>query len=94
MLILSLVTWDRFISVTQPLARKQPSAKAAFFTLLFLWMIAVVVAAAPLFDLVESYFGDEFYGSNGVCLSLHIHDPYDKVRRRIFIEVQYIAFYF
>ncbi|KAF2879524.1 hypothetical protein ILUMI_26646, partial [Ignelater luminosus] len=77
-LILSLVTWDRFISVTQPLARKQPSAKAAFLTLVILWLIAITVALAPLSSAAEPYFGDEFYGSNGVCLSLHIHDPYDK----------------
>ncbi|KAF5295007.1 hypothetical protein FQA39_LY13317, partial [Lamprigera yunnana] len=77
-LILSLVTWDRFISVTQPLARKQPSAKTALLTLVLLWFVAILVAAAPLTSFTDRYFGDEFYGSNGVCLSLHIHDPYDK----------------
>ncbi|KAJ8954185.1 hypothetical protein NQ318_005780 [Aromia moschata] len=75
-LILSLVTWDRFVSVTQPLARKQPSPKAAALTLLVLWCLAAVVALAPLSHLAGGYFGDEFYGSNGVCLSLHIHEPY------------------
>ncbi|XP_018565119.1 relaxin receptor 2 [Anoplophora glabripennis] len=77
-LILSLVTWDRFISVTQPLARNQPSPKTAALTLLVLWCIAAIVSLAPLSHLARSYFGDEFYGSNGVCLSLHIHDPYAK----------------
>ncbi|CAH0558040.1 unnamed protein product [Brassicogethes aeneus] len=75
-LILSLVTWDRFISVTQPLARKQPSPRTAALTLLVLWMAAALVALAPLSNFASSYFGDEFYGSNGVCLSLHIHEPY------------------
>lgn len=78
-LILSLVTWDRFISVTQPLARKQPSPRTATLTLLVLWMIATIVALAPLSQFTRSYFGDEFYGSNGVCLSLHIHEPYASV---------------
>ncbi|KAK9876081.1 hypothetical protein WA026_011190 [Henosepilachna vigintioctopunctata] len=77
-LILTLVTWDRFVSVTQPLARRQLSAKAAAVTLLVLWIFASAVAFAPLSDTAISYFGDEFYGSNGVCLSLHIHDPYAK----------------
>ncbi|KAL3271130.1 hypothetical protein HHI36_021627 [Cryptolaemus montrouzieri] len=77
-LILTLVTWDRFVSVTQPLARRQPSAKAAATTLLILWSFASLVAFAPLSEVMERYFGDEFYGSNGVCLSLHIHDPYAK----------------
>lgn len=81
-LILSLVTWDRFISVTQPLARKQPSARTATLTLILLWMIAAFVALAPLIGVSNSYFGDEFYGSNGVCLSLHIHEPYANVSNR------------
>ncbi|VEN63133.1 unnamed protein product [Callosobruchus maculatus] len=77
-LILSLVTWDRFVSVTQPLARKQPSPKTAAATLLLLWCIATLVAFAPITPLGSDYFGDEFYGNNGVCLSLHIHEPYAK----------------
>ncbi|XP_045467187.1 relaxin receptor 2-like [Harmonia axyridis] len=77
-LILTLVTWDRFVSVTQPLARRQPSAKTASLTLLVLWSFASLVSFAPLSEVTEEYFGDEFYGSNGVCLSLHIHDPYAK----------------
>ncbi|CAH1382715.1 unnamed protein product [Tenebrio molitor] len=72
-LILSLVTWDRFVSVTQPLARKQPSPRAAALTLVVLWTLAAGVALAPF---SKGYFGDEFYGNNGVCLPLHIHDPY------------------
>nr|CAH7712264.1 unnamed protein product [Callosobruchus chinensis] len=77
-LILSLVTWDRFVSVTQPLARKQPSPKTAAATLLLLWCLATLVAFAPITPLGSDYFGDEFYGNNGVCLSLHIHEPYAK----------------
>nr|CAI5862698.1 unnamed protein product [Callosobruchus analis] len=77
-LILSLVTWDRFVSVTQPLARKQPSPKTAAATLLLLWCIATLVAFVPITPLGSDYFGDEFYGNNGVCLSLHIHEPYAK----------------
>ncbi|XP_074041551.1 leucine-rich repeat-containing G protein-coupled receptor 4 isoform X2 [Leptinotarsa decemlineata] len=75
-LILSLVTWDRFISVTQPLARKQPSRKTAAITLILLWCFATLVALIPLSNLTRDYFGDEFYGNNGVCLSLHIHEPF------------------
>ncbi|XP_060534000.1 relaxin receptor 2 isoform X2 [Cylas formicarius] len=77
-LILALVTWDRFISVTQPLARKQPSPRAAALTLLALWSVAVLIAIFPIGGFARAYFGDEFYGNNGVCLSLHIHEPYAK----------------
>ncbi|KAH8420368.1 hypothetical protein KR009_009646, partial [Drosophila setifemur] len=44
--------------------------------LLLLWGISFGLAAAPL--LPNPYFGTHFYGNNGVCLSLHIHDPYTK----------------
>ncbi|GJQ84563.1 GPRGPH [Trypoxylus dichotomus] len=44
-------------------------------TLLGLWLIACVVAGVPLLDLSKDYF-KEFYNSNGVCLALHIHDPF------------------
>ncbi|CAG9854617.1 unnamed protein product [Phyllotreta striolata] len=77
-LILTLVTWDRFISVTQPLARKQPSMKMALVTLITLWCFSTIIALAPLVDFTKEYFGEEFYGNNGVCLSLHIHEPYAK----------------
>ncbi|XP_017771648.1 PREDICTED: relaxin receptor 2-like isoform X2 [Nicrophorus vespilloides] len=77
-LILSLVTWDRFVSVTQPLARKQPSPRAASFTLIFLWTLAAIVATIPLTSVGEEYFGNDFYGSNGVCLPLYIHNPFAK----------------
>lgn len=50
----------------------------AIFRLGILWSISCAAAAAPLS--ATEYFGRHFYGTNGVCLSLHIHDPYGKVR--------------
>lgn len=75
-LILSLVTWDRFVSITQPLGRKQPSVRVAIITLLMLWSVSALIAYIPVSQLVTGYFGSEFYSSNGVCLPLFIHDPY------------------
>lgn len=49
----------------------------AIFRLGILWSISCAAAAAPLS--ANEYFGRHFYGTNGVCLSLHIHDPYGKV---------------
>lgn len=49
----------------------------AAFRLGALWAISSATAAAPLSG--TAYFGPHFYGNNGVCLSLHIHDPYAKV---------------
>lgn len=42
-----------------------------------MWLVAGCCAAAPFFD--DNYFGEHFYGTNGVCLSVHIHEPRGQV---------------
>ncbi|XP_002042897.2 relaxin receptor 2 [Drosophila sechellia] len=75
-LLLTLVTWDRLMSVTRPLKPRDTEKVRIVLRLLLLWGISFGLAAAPL--LPNPYFGNHFYGNNGVCLSLHIHDPYAK----------------
>ncbi|EDW78563.2 uncharacterized protein Dwil_GK16506 [Drosophila willistoni] len=75
-LLLTLVTWDRLMSVTRPLKPRDTEKLRIVLRLLVLWGISFILAAAPL--LPNAYFGTHFYGNNGVCLSLHIHDPYAK----------------
>ncbi|XP_039226917.1 relaxin receptor 2 isoform X3 [Drosophila yakuba] len=75
-LLLTLVTWDRLMSVTRPLKPRDTEKVRIVLRLLLLWGISFALAAAPL--LPNPYFGNHFYGNNGVCLSLHIHDPYAK----------------
>ncbi|XP_016980028.1 relaxin receptor 2 [Drosophila rhopaloa] len=75
-LLLTLVTWDRLMSVTRPLKPRDTEKVRIVLRLLLLWGISFGLAAAPL--LPNPYFGTHFYGTNGVCLSLHIHDPYAK----------------
>ncbi|XP_052856840.1 G-protein coupled receptor GRL101 isoform X3 [Drosophila gunungcola] len=75
-LLLTLVTWDRLMSVTRPLKPRDTEKVRIILRLLLLWGISFGLAAAPL--LPNPYFGNHFYGNNGVCLSLHIHDPYAK----------------
>ncbi|XP_061402438.1 relaxin receptor 1 [Musca vetustissima] len=75
-LMLTLVTWDRLMSVMRPLQAKDNRRKRVILRLLALWGVSFVLAAAPLFPL--DYFGTHFYGTNGVCLSLLIHDPFAK----------------
>ena len=98
-LLLTLVTWDRLISVTRPLYRRSSSKMRlgkyfyinwkscnkqnlnifrVSFRLVALWSLSSAVAGAPLS--ATEYFGSHFYGTNGVCLSVHIHDPYAMVR--------------
>ncbi|XP_030567717.1 relaxin receptor 2 [Drosophila novamexicana] len=75
-LLLTLVTWDRLMSVTRPLKPRDTEKIRIVLRLLLVWGISFGLAAAPL--LPNDYFGAHFYGNNGVCLSLHIHDPYAK----------------
>ncbi|XP_026470408.1 relaxin receptor 2-like [Ctenocephalides felis] len=75
-LLLALVTWDRLVSVTRPLAPRDRGAQGAWLRLGTLWALAGLAAVAPLTGL--QYFGEHFYGGNGVCLSIHIHDPYAR----------------
>ncbi|XP_017850092.1 relaxin receptor 2 [Drosophila busckii] len=75
-LLLTLVTWDRLMSVTRPLKPRDTEKLRIVLRLLLLWGSSFALAAAPL--LPNNYFGQHFYGNNGVCLSLHIHDPYAK----------------
>lgn len=46
--------------------------------LILLWGLSFGLAAAPLLPI--HYFGAHFYGTNGVCLSLYIHEPYAQVK--------------
>jgi hypothetical protein len=52
-----------------------------------LWLLAAVVAALPLCVETVDYFGEEFYGGNGVCLPLHLQKPFADVseRRQVFV---------
>lgn len=53
------------------------STHRAILRLTVLWGASGIAAGSPL--TTDSYFGAHFYGNNGVCLSLHIHDPYAQV---------------
>ena len=78
-LILTLITRDRLVSVTRPLDRHQPSLRRATLLVAALWLVAAVIALLPLSSETVDYFGEEFYGGNGVCLPLHVQDPFAQV---------------
>lgn len=81
-LILVLITSDRLVSVTRPFDRRQPSLRRATMLVAVLWLLGAVVAALPLCVETVDYFGEEFYGGNGVCLPLHLQKPFADVRER------------
>ena len=83
-LILTLITSDRLASVTRPFDRRQPSLRRATLLVAVLWLLAAIVAALPLCVETVDYFGEEFYGGNGVCLPLHIQEPFANVSEHTF----------
>ena len=73
------------MSVTRPLDRRQPSLRRATLLVAALWIVAAVIALLPLSSQTVEYFGEEFYGGNGVCLPLHVQDPFAQVSN-IFLQ--------
>ena len=65
------------MSILHPLSVKKRTLQSAAAAMAGAWGIAVLFSALPLLNL--DYYGDEFYGNNGVCLPLHIHDPFGQV---------------
>ncbi|CAG2168232.1 unnamed protein product [Oppiella nova] len=73
---LTIITIDRYLSVLYPFSLKRRTKTFAMLSMGAVWIVAILLAILPLLD--SQIFGDEFYGSNGVCLALQIHDPYSK----------------
>ncbi len=74
--ILTVITVDRYLSVLYPFSLKRRTKSFAILSMGAIWLLSILLATLPL--LSRDLFGDEFYGSNGVCLALQIHDPYSK----------------
>lgn len=64
------------MSIVYPLMLRRRTMLFAGTCVTVSWTAAVVIALLPALNL--GYFGDEFYGNNGVCLPLQIHDPFSK----------------
>ncbi|XP_070567307.1 relaxin receptor 1-like [Ptychodera flava] len=95
-LILTVITFDRFICIVYPFKMKERSMKMASWAMLSVWFLCIIVAILPLFQSIE-YFDHLFYGGNGVCLPLRI----DQVTANgweysfaIFVCVNFLAFVF
>ncbi|XP_042880098.1 relaxin receptor 1-like [Penaeus japonicus] len=94
-LTLTTITLDRYCSIVHPLTLKERTFRAAAGVMATIWTFAALLALLPVVGL--AYYGDNFYGSNGMCLPLHIHDPYAKAWEHsavIFIGLNLIAFMF
>uniref|UniRef100_A0A131YI75 Relaxin family peptide receptor 2 n=1 Tax=Rhipicephalus appendiculatus TaxID=34631 RepID=A0A131YI75_RHIAP len=92
---LTVITVDRFASIVYPLSLKRRTFRFAWICMLCVWLVTLLLAAVPMMR--PDYYGEEFYGSNGVCLPLHIHDPDSKgweYSAFVFCIVNSVAFAF
>ncbi|GFQ84972.1 g-protein coupled receptor GRL101, partial [Trichonephila clavata] len=65
-----------YTSILYPLSLKRRTIASASVAMGAVWSVAILLSALPLLDI--DYYGDEFYGNNGVCLPLQIHDPFGQ----------------
>ncbi|KAI8495335.1 peptide receptor 1 [Branchiostoma belcheri] len=72
-LLLTYMSVERFLCVVFPYRDNRPDRWQAGVTILLIWLGGFLLALVPL--MVPEYFGN-FYGSNGVCFPLHLHEPY------------------
>ncbi|PIK39436.1 putative relaxin receptor 2-like isoform X2 [Apostichopus japonicus] len=71
-LTLTFISLERFFIVAFPYRFHRLNIKEVVSVLILIWIVAFVLAASPL--IFTEYFKN-FYGANGVCFPLHIHDP-------------------
>ena len=71
--ILTYMSMERYISIAHPYRPTQTSSKKSMLSISLIWIFGIILGVVPIFS--KSVFGD-FYGTNGVCFPLHIHDPY------------------
>ena len=71
--ILTCMSLECCLTVCFPLQPRTMTVGRAVGLLMVIWLSGAVIAGVPI--LFVSHFG-QFYGSNGVCLPLYIHDPY------------------
>nr|KAG5708956.1 hypothetical protein BaRGS_009365 [Batillaria attramentaria] len=72
-LILTIITLDRYMCILYPLKMRKRSLTFAYITMLVIWCACVALAVLPVMRL--SYFGNYFYRNNAVCIPLFLHEP-------------------
>ncbi|XP_022084826.1 relaxin receptor 2-like isoform X2 [Acanthaster planci] len=71
--MLTFISLERFICIVYPYRLHRLTSREAIVIMTIIWFLGALVAWVPLVNV--GYFVD-FYGSNGVCFPLHIHDPW------------------
>lgn len=69
MLLLVVMSVECCLAVSRPYRPPCLSVRRATMVVVVVWVASTFMAASPITL-------DRFYGSNGVCMPLHIEDPY------------------
>ncbi len=71
--ILATMSVERLVTITFPYKPKLLNKRRGMVVLATIWLLGAALALTPMTS--DNIFGN-FYGSNGVCFPLHIHEPY------------------
>ncbi|XP_068674117.1 G-protein coupled receptor GRL101-like isoform X1 [Montipora foliosa] len=68
-IILTIMTLDRYVTITHPFKHIGLSLRGAHVALVITWLTAFILAGVPLTGI---HYFKEFYARSGVCLPLHL----------------------
>nr|XP_054755261.1 relaxin receptor 1-like [Lytechinus pictus] len=71
-LTLMFISLERYFIIVYPYSFQRIKTRRAIMVLACIWCFGTLLAVFPMIPV--EYFGN-FYGSNGVCFPLHLHDP-------------------
>ena len=71
--IVLFMSIERYVTITYPYKTSRLNKSGATAILASLWTLGILIATIPLSS--STLFGD-FYSINGVCLPMHIHEPF------------------
>ncbi|XP_030837166.1 relaxin receptor 2-like [Strongylocentrotus purpuratus] len=71
-LTLMFISLERYFIIVYPYSFQRIKTRRAIMVLAFIWFFGTLLAVVPIIPV--DYFGN-FYGSNGVCFPLHLHEP-------------------
>ncbi|XP_055331502.1 relaxin receptor 2-like [Paramacrobiotus metropolitanus] len=78
-LLLAFMALERYIRlVYKPFAQFGMSLRTAAECIVFCWIVGLITGILPLIMQLDADGVQVFYGQNGVCVPLFIHEPYFK----------------
>ena len=99
-LILTIITMDRFLCIVFPFKFKRLTFKTAFFACVVVWTFGVVISVIPIagFDYFYDYSGHfGFYSRSAVCLPLQLSEGRPvgwEYSVAFFVGLNFISFLF